>query len=143
MPVSGSFVVFLSLFSLLLSVVIIGQQNHLSRCANLLDRLYLSAYNTNALVSRVTGVHDHLVDNTPVSEIITWPSIDKFTLISRGRLVRESTELFGSSRMRELVSGMKNLYADRCVTFDAPPVPAGADTLNLVPMVDWIFFPRT
>ena len=31
--------VFLSLFSLLLSVVIIGQRNHLSHCPNLLDRL--------------------------------------------------------------------------------------------------------
>ncbi len=84
------------------------------------------------------GLVDYLLDRMPLSEIITWPNIDKITLISGGRLVRESTELLVTSRMWELASEMKYRYPDRYVIFDVPPVLTGADALNFAPMVDGI-----
>jgi non-specific protein-tyrosine kinase len=84
------------------------------------------------------GLADYLVDNRPVPEIITWPGIDKLTLISGGRLIHESTELLGSTRMKDLVQDMKTRYPDRYVFFDAPPILSSADALAFVPLVDYI-----
>jgi protein-tyrosine kinase len=84
------------------------------------------------------GLADYLVDSRPVPEIITWPGIDKLTLISGGRLIHESTELLGSTRMRDLVHDMKTRYPDRYVFFDVPPILSSADALAFVPLVDYI-----
>jgi non-specific protein-tyrosine kinase len=84
------------------------------------------------------GLIDYLVDNKPLSGIITWPGIDKLTCISGGRLVFESTELLGSLRMKDLVHDMKTRYQDRFVFFDVPPVLGGADAIVFAPYVDFI-----
>jgi protein-tyrosine kinase len=84
------------------------------------------------------GLVDYLAGGTPVSELITFPGIEKMTLISGGRLLNESAELLGSPRMRELIPSMKARYPDRYIIFDAPPILTGADTLTLAPMVDKI-----
>lgn len=84
------------------------------------------------------GLADYLVDNRPVPEIITWPGIDKLTLISGGRLIHESTELLGSTRMSEIVDDMKTRYPDQYVFLDVPPILSSADVLAFVPLVDYI-----
>lgn len=84
------------------------------------------------------GLVDYLLDRMPLSEIMTWPGIDKITLISGGRLVRESTELLITSRMWELASEMKDRYPDRYIIFDVPPVLTSADAMNFAQMVDGI-----
>jgi non-specific protein-tyrosine kinase len=82
------------------------------------------------------GLIDHLVGNTPLSELITWPGIEKMTLISGGILHHESAEILGSPRMQELVPSMKGRYADRYIIFDMPPILTGADVLTMTPLVD-------
>jgi non-specific protein-tyrosine kinase len=82
------------------------------------------------------GLVDHLAGATPVSDLITWPGIEKLTLISGGRLHQESAEILGSPRMRELITGMKKRYPERYIIFDAPPILTGADVLTLAPLVD-------
>ncbi len=84
------------------------------------------------------GLVDHLVNGTPLSELVNWPGIEKLTFISGGRLVNESAEILGSPRMRDLIADMKGRYPDRYVIFDASPVLAGADVLTLAPLVDKI-----
>ncbi|HUI66720.1 MAG TPA: P-loop NTPase [Nitrospirota bacterium] len=84
------------------------------------------------------GLIDYLIGNTPVSQLITWPGIEKITLISGGRLLHESAEILGSPRMRELVPGMKGRYPDRYIIFDVPPILTGADALTMATLVDKI-----
>ncbi len=84
------------------------------------------------------GLIDHLVDDTLLSDLMIWPGIDKLTLISGGRSVTESAELFRSTRMKDLVNEMKTRYPDRYVFFDVPPILGGADTLDFVPLVDHV-----
>ena len=84
------------------------------------------------------GLIDYLVGEKSVMDLIVWPGIDKLTLISGGRTVHESTEFLGSNKMRELVTDMKTRYPDRYVLFDVPPILSGADTLDLVPLVDHV-----
>lgn len=84
------------------------------------------------------GLIDCLLGSTPVSDVITWPGIEKLTLISGGKAVDESAELLGSPRMKELVQEMRTRYPERYVFFDVPPVLAGADALAFAPYVDYI-----
>jgi non-specific protein-tyrosine kinase len=82
------------------------------------------------------GLIDYLAGNTPISELITWPGIEKMTLISGGHPLQESAEMLGSPRMRELIADMKGRYPERYIIFDVPPVLTGADVLTLAPLVD-------
>ncbi|BBO92862.1 CpsD/CapB family tyrosine-protein kinase [Desulfosarcina ovata] len=85
-----------------------------------------------------SGLRDYLEERVPMNDIITWPGIEKFTVISGGQPVHESAELMGSPRMQTLVAELKNRYADRYVIFDVPPVMGGADALTFAPLVDCI-----
>lgn len=82
------------------------------------------------------GLIDYLVNDLPLKDFITWPGIDKLTVISGGRTIHDSSELLGSPRMRALVQEMKSRYSDRYVFFDVPPVLGGADAIVLAPLVD-------
>ena len=82
------------------------------------------------------GLIDYLVNDRPLKDFITWPGIDKLTVISGGRTIHDSSELLGSPRMRALVQEMKSRYSDRYVFFDAPPVLGGADAIVMAPLVD-------
>ncbi|MDA8091362.1 MAG: AAA family ATPase [Nitrospiraceae bacterium] len=84
------------------------------------------------------GLIDYLADGMPVSEFITWPEIEKITLISGGRSFMESAEILGSLRMKELITDMKGRYPNRYILFDAPPILSGADVLTLAPLVDQV-----
>jgi len=84
------------------------------------------------------GLIDYLLDDTPIADLITWPGMEKLTLISGGRTAVGSSELLGSPRMKELVDDMKNRYPDRFIIFDVPPVLSAADALAFAPMIDHI-----
>lgn len=84
------------------------------------------------------GIVDVLMDNTPLSDVIVWPGIDKLTVISGGRTVSDRSELIGSLGMRNMVEEMKSRYTDRYIIFDTPPLLTCADALALVPLVDHV-----
>ncbi|MFZ5570341.1 MAG: polysaccharide biosynthesis tyrosine autokinase [Thermodesulfobacteriota bacterium] len=84
------------------------------------------------------GLADYLMDDRPMKDIIIWPGIDKMTVISGGRTIKDSAELLGSPRMKAIVEEMKHRYDDRYVIFDTPPILTGADTIAFAPLVDGI-----
>ncbi len=84
------------------------------------------------------GLIDHLYDDRELKEIIVWPGIDKMTLISGGRTIKDSAEVLSSPKMRSLVTEMKTRYSDRIILFDVPPVLSRADVIAFSPLVDCI-----
>jgi non-specific protein-tyrosine kinase len=84
------------------------------------------------------GVIDYLLNDRPMSELITWPGVEKLTVVSGGRKMTESSELLGSLRMRELVEDLRTRYPSRYVIFDMPAILDGADALAFVPLVDHV-----
>jgi len=84
------------------------------------------------------GLGDYLVNDVDMKEIISWPGIDKMTIISGGQTIQESTELLGSTRMKALVQDMKARYADRYVIFDVPCLLGKADAITFASFVDGI-----
>jgi non-specific protein-tyrosine kinase len=86
------------------------------------------------------GLINYLADDSPLSELIKWPGIEKLTLISGGRSFQESAEILGSPRMKELIADLKGRYPERYIIFDIPPVLTGADALTFAPLVDHVIF---
>lgn len=84
------------------------------------------------------GLGEYLVNNVDMKEIITWPGIDKMTIISGGQTIEESTELLGSPQMKLLVQDMKERYADRYIIFDVPCLLDRADAITFSSFVDGI-----
>ena len=84
------------------------------------------------------GLIDYLLSDTPITDVMIWPKIEKFTLISGGKTIQDSAELLGSQRMKELFTDMKTRYPDRYVFFDVPPLLSGADALTFVSLVDCV-----
>jgi protein-tyrosine kinase len=84
------------------------------------------------------GLTDYLLNGTSLADLIVWPGVEKFTVISGGSTVMASSELLSSPRMRDLVKDLKSRYPDRYVFFDVAPVLVGADALAFAPQVDYI-----
>jgi len=89
-------------------------------------------------VESMHGLSDYLISGADLSELILWPGIEKFTFVSGGRPLHDSSELLGSPRMKELMAEMKNRYPERYIVFDVPAVLTGADALAFAPLVDGI-----
>lgn len=86
------------------------------------------------------GIGDFLLRNTPLNDLIVWPGVEKLTIISGGKIIRNSTELLGSPQMKELVTEMKNRYANRYIIFDVPPLMSRSDAVAFAPVVDGVLF---
>lgn len=84
------------------------------------------------------GLGDFLLNDCSLNEIISWPGVEKMTIISGGQTIQDTTELLGSQQMKSLVAEMKARYADRYVIFDLPSLLEGADAITFAPLVDGI-----
>jgi protein-tyrosine kinase len=84
------------------------------------------------------GLIDYFMNGKSLKDLIIWPGIEKFSFISGGKTIQNSTEFLGSAKMKDLVTEMKTRYDDRYVLFDMPPILTGADAIAFTPMVDCI-----
>lgn len=84
------------------------------------------------------GLADYLLGDSDFRDIVVWPGVEKFTVISGGRTCEEGTEVLNSPRMRDLVHEMKSRYRDRYLFFDVPPVLGRADAMVFADFVDAI-----
>ncbi len=84
------------------------------------------------------GLMDYLLHGRPLSEIIVWPEVGGFTLISGGQTTPDGTEVLSSPRMQDLVQDMKQRYNDRYIVFDVPAILERADAMAFAPLVDCI-----
>lgn len=85
-----------------------------------------------------TGLVDLLKKKRPLKEMIIWPYIEKFTFISGGNTIVDSSELLGSARMQILVEDLKKRYQNRYIFFDTPPLLSSDDALTLSALMDGI-----
>lgn len=85
-----------------------------------------------------TGLADYLRDNRSLADVISWPGIEKLSIISGGDPIKDSTELLASPRMTELVEEMKVRYANRYIFFDVPSLLDRADAIAFSQHVDCV-----
>lgn len=84
------------------------------------------------------GLTDYLLNDTPLSDLLINPGIDRLVILPAGNAVFNSTELLRSPKMLRLVEELKNRYPTRIIIFDLPPLLTQADTLGFSPFVDCV-----
>lgn len=82
------------------------------------------------------GITDFLLHNTPLSEILINPGIERLVVLPGRESVTNSSELLASPKMAQLVDELKSRYPSRLVIFDLPPVLSVDDALAFTPFVD-------
>ena len=83
-----------------------------------------------------TGLSDYLQEEAELSNIFCKTAIDKLTLLPAGPSKENPHELMTSKRMMDLLTEVRNRYADRYVILDSPPVKVAAETSVLSGFVD-------
>ena len=82
------------------------------------------------------GIDDYLLNDTPLSEILFNPGIERLVILPSKEPVSDSSELLSSPKMLRLVEELKTRYPSRFVIFDLLPVLSSDDTLAFAPNVD-------
>lgn len=81
---------------------------------------------------------DYLALNTPLSDIIVWPGIEKLTIISGEKTICGSGDILASPLMKQLIEDLKSRYSDRFIIFDLPPVIGSSDAVVFSAIADYI-----
>lgn len=82
------------------------------------------------------GLSNYLLDDTPLTEILINPGIERFVVLPNAQTFANSSEMLCSPKMLHLVRELKTRYPARIVIFDMPPIFAGDDMLAFSPHVD-------
>lgn len=82
------------------------------------------------------GISDLLLRNTPLTDILFSPSIERLVVAPGRESLSNSTELMSAPRTIELVEELKTRYPERIVIFDLPPLLTVSDALAFSPQVD-------
>lgn len=86
------------------------------------------------------GLSDYLTSRMDLSEVMIKTGIGNLVFVPAGKPPENPAELINSTRMRSMVSEVKERYRDRYVIFDSSPLLAAADSLSLCAYVDGVIF---
>jgi capsular exopolysaccharide synthesis family protein len=87
-------------------------------------------------IEECAGLSDHLLDDTPIEDLLIHPGIGRFVLLPGGRPIRQSAEALTSPKMIALTEEFKHRYESRLVMYDLPPLLHRSDVLAFAPYVD-------
>jgi len=90
--------------------------------------------------SKVKGLHDYLVGNVKLEEVLIKSRINKLSILPAGKPARNPAELLSSNMMARLLEEVKGRYQDRFIIIDSPPSSVTAETKFLAQHVDGIIY---
>lgn len=86
----------------------------------------------------VLGLTDFLAGQAPLERVIVPTGVPKLSLLSRGSVAPNPTELVGSHKMHESLEMLKKRFD--FLLIDSPPVTPVSDAVLLARMVDGVIF---
>ena len=90
--------------------------------------------------SKVKGLHDYLVGNARLEEVLIKSRINKLSILPAGKPARNPAELLSSNMMARLLEEVRGRYQDRFIIIDSPPSSVTAETKFLAQHVDGIIY---
>lgn len=82
------------------------------------------------------SLNEFLKNEADLSEIIVNPSIPRFTVIPTNHQVKKSSEILSMSKVKGLISDLKDRYESRVIVYDLPPILQADDAMVILPQVD-------
>ncbi len=89
-------------------------------------------------IPRPEGLSDCLVHGKNFWEVLIHTGIGRLSFISSGTPVSNTSELFASNLMRDLLMEIKQRYEDRIILIDTAPILPFAETRSLSRVVDGV-----
>jgi len=88
----------------------------------------------------VRGLHDYLLGNARLEDLIVKSGLDKLSLLPAGKIARNATELLSSNMMATFLDEVKEKFKDQFVIIDSPPCQIASETKSLANLVDGTIF---
>lgn len=79
---------------------------------------------------------DYLDGDAPLSELLVNPGLPRIVILPNFQPIQNASETLASERFSELLSEIRDRYADRTVIIDLPPILSLDDALVITPKVD-------
>jgi protein-tyrosine kinase len=90
--------------------------------------------------SNVRGLHDYLIGEKGLDELVVKTGIEKLSILPAGRTPRNPSELLSSNMMAQFLEEAREKQKDRFIIIDAPPSHITAEAKFLSKYVDGIIF---
>jgi capsular exopolysaccharide synthesis family protein len=84
------------------------------------------------------SINDYLKGDADIPDIIINPSIPRFTVIPTAKPISKSSEVLSLSKVKLLISDLKEKYDSRVVIFDLPPILQADDAMVILPHLDCV-----
>jgi len=81
---------------------------------------------------------DYLEGDTDLADVFVNPAIPRLTLLPNQSPVSNASETLTTTKMKSMVSDIRDRYESRMVIFDLPPVLSTDDAMAFVPQVDCV-----
>lgn len=82
------------------------------------------------------SLSDMLEGKCEMQDILISPGIPRFVVMAAHRPLVNSSEMLASSRVRRLITEIRERYAERMVVFDLPPLLNADDAMAVLPQID-------
>jgi len=89
---------------------------------------------------KVKGLHEYLVGNARLEEIIIKSRINKLSILPAGKPPRNPTELLSSNMMVRFIEEVKERYQDHFIIIDSPPSSVTAESKFIAQYVDGVIY---
>ncbi len=86
--------------------------------------------------SNVAGLHEYLLGDHELSELITRTGIGKLSFLPAGKPPLNPSELLSSQKMTSFIQEVRDRYPDRFIVIDSPPCEVAAEVTTLAKYVD-------
>ena len=79
---------------------------------------------------------DYLEGNSDLADVFINPGIPRLTLLPNHSPINNATETLTTSKMKALVTDIRDRYESRMIIFDLPPLLSTDDAMAFMPQVD-------
>ncbi len=113
--------------------------HHTNRTAMLVDfDLRRPAVSKTLGLPAGTSLNNVLSGEATIAESLINPGLDRLVILPTTMPVKNSSEVLSSRKVKNLVTELRDRYAERIVIFDLPPLLGTDDTMIMLSQVDCI-----
>ena len=95
-------------------------------------------------VSKILGLpagpslNNFLLGESTIAESLVNPGLDRLVILPTAMPVKNSSEVLSSLKVKNMVTELRDRYAERIVIFDLPPLLGTDDTMIMLSQVDCV-----
>jgi Mrp family chromosome partitioning ATPase len=82
------------------------------------------------------SLNDVLSGDTEIADVLINPGLERMVVLPTSKPVAHSSEVLSSQKVRNMISELRDRYAERIVIFDLTPILGSDDAMTVLSQVD-------